>query len=168
MYVYFCFTATSLAVQAKAAAMQKALLKDGKDKGLSAKDLRQLRRNGPPIVRNSKSGRSEGEGGPGQSSRNPDSNNFPHHESIIARSSSSRGSGSGSREINGIASSGLKRKNPGEVEVEVEVAVASTGMFHNDLRSSASITDIDRSMQKEGLPFNRTATSATKKQRQRR
>ena len=156
----FCSTATSLAVQAKAAAMQKALLKDGKDKGLSAKDLRQLRRNGPPIVRH-KSGRSEGEEGLGSASRKPDSNHFPHHENIIARSSSS-----GSREINKIASSGVKRKNPGEVEVEI--AVASTGMFHNDLRSSASITDIDRSMQKEDHPLNRTAASATKKQRQKR
>lgn len=153
-------------MQAKAAAIQKALLKDGKDKGLSAKDLRQLRRNGPPIVRNSKSSRIEGEDGPGHAPRDPESNNFPHHENIIARSSSSSGSGSGSRQINGIASSGVKRKNPGEIEVEV--AVAPTGMFHNDLRSSASITDIDRSMQREDLPFNRTATSATKKQRQRR
>lgn len=160
----FSSSATSLAVQAKAAAIQKAVLKDGKDKGLSAKDLRQLRRNGPPIVRHSKSGKSEGEEGLGSASRNPESNHFSHHENIAASSSSGSGSGSGSREINGIARSGVKRKNPGEVEVEA--ALASTGMFHNDSRSSASITDIDRSMQKEDHPFNRTAASATKKQRQ--
>ena len=66
-----------------------------------------------------------------------------------------------------------KRKAPEGVEEEkvVEAAAVSTGMFHNDSRSSTSIRDIDRSMQGDDRPFNRTASasaSSSKKQRQRR
>ena len=164
--------ATSLAVQAAAAATQKALLKDGKDKGLSAKDLRQLRRNGPPIIRKPKSGRDEEEGA---SSGHSDSNHLPHHSNANVRSSSS-GSCSSWESKDNVSRGGSekKRKAPGGVEEDkgVEVAAVSTGMFHNDSRSSTSIRDIDRSMQGENTPFSRTApsssASASKKQRQRR
>lgn len=166
--------ATSLAVQAAAAATQKALLKDGKDKGLSAKDLRQLRRNGPPIIRKPKSGRNEEEGA---RSGHSDSNHLPYHSNANARSSSS-GSGSSWESQDNVNRGGRekKRKAPGGVEEDkgVEAAAVSTGMFHNDSRSSTSIRDIDRSMQGENTPSSRTApssissASASKKQRQRR
>lgn len=172
VFVFFHPPATSLAVQAAAAATQKALLKDGKDKGLSAKDLRQLRRNGPPIIRKPKSGRNEEEGA---KSGHSDSNHLPHHSNANARSSSS-GSGSSWGSKDNVSSGGRekKRKAPGGVEEEkgVEAAAVSTGMFHNDSRSSTSIRDIDRSMQGESTLFSRTApsssSSASKKQRQRR
>ena len=174
VFVSFYPPATSLAVQAAAAATQKALLKDGKDKGLSAKDLRQLRRNGPPIIRKPKSGRNEEEGA---SSGHSDSNHFPHHSNAIARSSSS-GSGSSWESKDNVSSGGRekKRKAPegSKEEKGIEAAAVSTGMFHNDSRSSTSIRDIDRSMQGESNPFSRTApsssasASASKKQRQRR
>jgi hypothetical protein len=172
--VFFYLPATSLAMQAAAAATQKALLKDGKDKGLSAKDLRQLRRNGPPIIRKPKSGRNEEEGA---SSGHSDSNHLPHHSNANARSSSS-GSSWESKDNTSSGGREKKRKAPeGVEEVKgVEAVAVSTGMFHNDSRSSTSIRDIDRSMQGENTPFSRTATSssvsasasASKKQRQRR
>jgi hypothetical protein len=123
----------------------------GKESGLSGKERRLLRRNGPstPSKKKGEEGSSDARG------------------AVPDISSSSNGRGGGGRGSGGVAgderdSGGRGDDRDKEKKRKGSSSAAPSGMFHNDLTASTSISDIDRIMSSTSTAHT---THSAKKQR---
>jgi hypothetical protein len=123
----------------------------GKESGLSGKERRLLRRNGP-----STPSRKNGEEGSGDA-RAPD---IPNMSSSSNGKGNGRGPGGGAGEERGNRGRGDDRDK--EKKRKGSNTAAPSGMFHNDLTASTSISDIDRIMSSTSTAH---ITHSAKKQR---
>jgi hypothetical protein len=121
----------------------------GKESGLSGKERRLLRRNGP-----STPSRKNGEEGSGDAQ----ASDMPNMSSSSAGKGIGRGPGGGTGEErdNGGRGDNRDKKRKGSN------TAAPSGMFHNDLTASTSISDIDRIMSSTSSAHT---THSAKKQR---
>ena len=166
---------TDTPVQAEVEKQPDVVFKSGKEKdrdsGLSAKEIRNMRRNGTPSKRKSEeesvsvsesvsasfstSSVSSSSSGGKRGRDNSGISSTGGRNAIVSKSVGGSGSAGGSGSVSSSSSSSSvsekKRKQPG---------TSDTGMFYNDVSSATSITDIDKRM-----GTKTTAGVSSKKQR---
>lgn len=133
----------------------------GKESGLSGKERRLLRRNGPstPIRKNGDEGSGDARGSHVQDT------DVQNSSSSNRRGEGGRGSGSSAGEETDIRGRGDDREKDRDKKRKGShsSSTAPSGMFHNDLTASTSISDIDRIMSSTSKAH--TAHSAKKQRR---